>query len=222
MHTNSMIFHILKEKFRNHNANLGVLGLGYVGLPLACEFAKVGFRVTGFEVDAAKVKSLLAGKSYIGDIESQEVRELVETKRLKATTDFAKLRGMDAIVVCVPTPLNKTKDPDVSYIDQAARKIARTLRRGQLIILESTTYPGTTRENVLPLLGSRGFRVGRDFFLAFSPERIDPGNKQYTLPNTPKVVGGDHSNMQRPGGHPVQPDRQAGRTRLERRSRRID
>jgi UDP-N-acetyl-D-glucosamine dehydrogenase len=185
-----MIFHILKEKFRNHNANLGVLGLGYVGLPLACEFAKVGFRVTGFEVDAAKVKSLLAGKSYIGDIESQEVRELVETKRLKATTDFAKLRGMDAIVVCVPTPLNKTKDPDVSYIDQAARKIARTLRRGQLIILESTTYPGTTRENVLPLLGSRGFRVGRDFFLAFSPERIDPGNKQYTLPNTPKVVGG--------------------------------
>jgi len=185
-----MTFQTLKKKFQGHSGKVGVLGLGYVGLPLACEFAKVGFTVTGFEVDASKVKSLLAGKSYIGDIESREIRELVKTKRLTATTDFEKLSGMDAVIVCVPTPLNKTKDPDVSYIDQAARKISKTLRRGQLIILESTTYPGTTRENVLPLLEGKGFKVGQDIFLAFSPERIDPGNKQYKLPNTPKVVGG--------------------------------
>jgi UDP-N-acetyl-D-glucosamine dehydrogenase len=180
----------LKKKLQTHSAQVGVLGLGYVGLPLACEFAKVGFTVTGFEVDGSKVKSLLAGKSYIGDIESREVLELVKTRRLTATTDFKKLKAMDAIIVCVPTPLNKTKDPDISYIDQAARKIAHTLGSGQLIILESTTYPGTTRENVLPLLEAKGLKVGRDFFLAFSPERIDPGNKQYRLPNTPKVVGG--------------------------------
>ena len=183
-------FQNLKEKFQSHSAKVGVLGLGYVGLPLACEFAKVGCSVTGFEVDPSKVKSLLAGKSYIGDIESREIQELVKTKRLTATTNFQNLRGMDAIIVCVPTPLNKTKDPDISYIDLAARKIARTLRRGQLVVLESTTYPGTTRENVLPLLENHGLKVGTDIFLAFSPERIDPGNKQYKLPNTPKVVGG--------------------------------
>ena len=183
-------FQKLKEKFKGHSGKVGILGLGYVGLPLACEFAKAGFWVTGFEVDASKVKSLLAGKSYIGDIENQEIRELVKTKHLGATTDFEKLSGMDAIIVCVPTPLNKTKDPDISYIDLAARKISKVLHRGQLIILESTTYPGTTRENVLPLLEGKGFKVGTDFFLAFSPERIDPGNQQYKLPNTPKVVGG--------------------------------
>jgi len=185
-----MTFQTLKKKFQSHSGKVGILGLGYVGLPLACEFAKVGFSVTGFEVDASKAKSLMAGKSYIGDIESQEVRELVKTKRLCATTDFEKLRDMDAIVVCVPTPLNKTKDPDISYIDQAARKIAKTLRKGQLIVLESTTYPGTTRDSMLPILAAKGLKVGDDFFLAFSPERIDPGNKQYKLPNTPKVVGG--------------------------------
>ncbi len=180
----------LKEKFKGHAGKVGVLGLGYVGLPLACEFAKVGFTVTGFEVDASKVKSLLAGKSYIGDIESQEVRDLVKSHRLTATTDFLKLRDMDAIIICVPTPLNKTKDPDISYIDQAARKIAHTLRKGQLIVLESTTYPGTTRDNMLPILESKGLKVGVDFFVAFSPERIDPSNKQFKLANTPKVVGG--------------------------------
>lgn len=185
-----MSFQALKKKFQSHSGKVGILGLGYVGLPLACEFAKVGFTVTGFEVDNSKVRSLLAGKSYIGDIESREIHELVKTKRLSATTDFGKLRDMDAIIVCVPTPLNKTKDPDVSYIDQAARKIAATLRAGQLIILESTTYPGTTRENVLPLLNNKGLKVGQDVFLSFSPERIDPGNTQYKLPNTPKVVGG--------------------------------
>jgi len=183
-------FQSLKDKFKDHAGKVGILGLGYVGLPLACEFAKVGFSVTGFEVDASKVKSLLAGKSYIGDIESQEVRDLVKSKRLTATTDFLKLRDMDAIIICVPTPLNKTKDPDISYIDQATRKIAHILRRGQLIVLESTTYPGTTRDNMLPILEAQGFKVGVDFFLSFSPERIDPSNKQYKLANTPKVVGG--------------------------------
>jgi UDP-N-acetyl-D-glucosamine dehydrogenase len=189
-----MTFQKLKNKFQSHSGKVGILGLGYVGLPLACEFANVGFSVTGFEVDASKVKSLLAGKSYIGDIESQEIRELTGTKRLTATTDFDKLRGMDAIIVCVPTPLNKTKDPDISYIDQATHKIARTLHSGQLVVLESTTYPGTTRDNVLPILESKNLKVGKDFYLAFSPERIDPGNKQFKLPNTPKVVGGITSN----------------------------
>jgi len=166
------------------------MGLGYVGLPLACEFAKIGFSVTGFEVDPSKVKSLLAGKSYVGDIESREIRDLVKSKRLTATTDFSKLHAMDAIIICVPTPLNKTKDPDISYIDQAARKARQALRSGQLIILESTTYPGTTRDNVLPLFQGKGLNVGKDFYLAFSPERIDPGNKNFKLANTPKVVGG--------------------------------
>ncbi len=180
----------LHERFQNHGARIGTLGLGYVGLPLACEFAGAGFQVTGFEVDASKVKALTAGRSYIGDIESSLVRKLVKKQTLRATTDFAKLRHMDALIICVPTPLNKSKDPDITYIDQAARRIAKTLRKGQLIILESTTYPGTTREQVLPILEESGLKVGRDFFLAFSPERIDPGNKQYKLPNTPKVVGG--------------------------------
>jgi UDP-N-acetyl-D-glucosamine dehydrogenase len=185
-----MNFNFLKENLSKRHVKVGVLGLGYVGLPLACEFAKAGFSVTGFEVDASKVTKILRGRSYIADIESQELKELVVKKNLTATTDFAKLKGMDAIVICVPTPLNKTKDPDVSFIDQAARKIARTLRHGQLIVLESTSYPGTTRESVLPLLETTGLKVGKDFFLAFSPERIDPGNTRYKLSNTPKVVGG--------------------------------
>jgi UDP-N-acetyl-D-glucosamine dehydrogenase len=185
-----MTYQELKNQLKNHTARVGVMGLGYVGLPLACEFAKAGFPVTGFEVDASKAKSLMAGKSYIDDIDGADIQALVKSKKLRATTDFAAMREMDAIIVCVPTPLNKTKDPDVSYIDQAAREIAQTLRRGQLIVLESTTYPGTTRENVLPLLERKGFKVGKDVFLAFSPERIDPGNEHYRLPNTPKVVGG--------------------------------
>src|ERR1039457_4111943 len=125
-----MLFQTLKNKFETHSGTVGILGLGYVGLPLACEFAKAGFSVTGFEVDASKVKSLLAGKSYVGDVDSQAIRDLVKGKRLTATTDFGRLSSLDAVIVCVPTPLNKTKAPDVSYIDQAARKIAQTLRRG--------------------------------------------------------------------------------------------
>jgi UDP-N-acetyl-D-glucosamine dehydrogenase len=180
----------LKEKIQSRSARIGILGLGYVGLPLACEFAKVGFQVTGFEVDKRKVDSLIARKSYIEDIPSEQVAELVESKNLSATTDFSKLRLMDACIICVPTPLRKTKDPDISYIAISAAEIAKTLHKDQLIVLESTTYPGTTKEFVLPMLEEKGMKVGKDFFLAFSPERIDPGNKQYQLPNTPKVVGG--------------------------------
>jgi len=185
-----MTFQNLKRKFKSRDATVGVLGLGYVGLPLACEFARAGFSVTGFEVDASKVQSIQKGRSYIADIDNEDLKDLVRRERLSATTDFLKLRAMDAIIICVPTPLNKTKDPDVSFIDKAARKITRTLRRGQLIVLESTSYPGTTRESVQPLLEATGLKTGKDFFLAFSPERIDPGNTRYRLSNTPKVVGG--------------------------------
>jgi UDP-N-acetyl-D-glucosamine dehydrogenase len=181
---------MLKAKIESRSARIGVLGLGYVGLPLATEFAKAGFPVTGFEVDSAKVQSILKGRSYINDVPTVELSPLVRQKKLTATTNFSKLREMDAIIICVPTPLNKTKDPDISFIDQSTREIAKTLHKDQLIILESTTYPGTTRDHSLPILESRGLRVGKDFFLAFSPERIDPGNRQFKLPNTPKVVGG--------------------------------
>jgi UDP-N-acetyl-D-glucosamine dehydrogenase len=181
---------VLKEKIQSHSAKIGILGLGYVGLPLACEFAKAGFPVTGFEVDSRKVTSILAQKSYIEDIPTSVLQELVGKNRLTATTDFSKLRHMDAVIICVPTPLNKTKDPDVSYIMDSTKQIAKYLHKNQLVVLESTTYPGTTTELVLPMLEAKGFKVGEDIFLAFSPERIDPGNKQYQLPNTPKVVGG--------------------------------
>lgn len=180
----------LKEKIESHSAQVGVIGLGYVGLPLAMAFAKVGFSVTGFEVDASKVRALRAGKSYIDDVPTRDLSEQVRQKHLQATTDFSQLRRMDAIIICVPTPLNKTKDPDMSYIDSAAHQVSKTLRPGQLIVLESTSYPGTTREHVLPLLAAPQAVAGRDFFLAFSPERIDPGNKRFNVQNTPKVVGG--------------------------------
>ena len=181
---------MLKEKIKSRSAKVGILGLGYVGLPLACEFAKAGFAVTGFEVDSRKVTSLLAGKSYIEDIPTPVVKDLVRRRRLTATTDFSRLQQVDVCIICVPTPLNKTKDPDITYIADSAKQITKYLHREQLIVLESTTYPGTTRELVLPMMEAKGFKVGRDFYLAFSPERIDPGNKQFQLPNTPKVVGG--------------------------------
>jgi len=181
---------MLKEKIQNHSARIGIFGLGYVGLPLACEFAKAGFRVCGFEVDERKVAGILARRSYIGDITSSELAPLVKNGRLNATTDFSKLKSMDVCIICVPTPLNKTKDPDISFIAESARQIVNHMHPHQLIVLESTTYPGTTRDFVLPLLSAGGLRVGKDFYLAFSPERIDPANRQYRLPNTPKVVGG--------------------------------
>lgn len=180
----------LLKKINSHKASVGIIGLGYVGLPLAVELAKKNFSVTGFEIDVKKTNRIKNGRSYIGDIKSEKIEKLVRNKKLFATTDFIGLADMDVIIICVPTPLRKSKDPDVSYIISAAEKIKQTLRKGQLIILESTTYPGTTKEIVLPKLESTGLKAGVDFFLAFSPERIDPSNKKFTIANTVKVVGG--------------------------------
>jgi len=171
-------------------ACVGVIGLGYVGLPLVVEYAAAGFRGIGFEVDANKAKLINQGVSYIGDVPSSRVKELVEQKRLSATTDFDQLSACDAIIICVPTPLRKTKEPDVSYILAASEEIQKRLRRGQLVILESTTYPGTTDEVLLPMFEETGLKLDEDFLLAFSPERVDPGNPQFLTHNIPKVVGG--------------------------------
>jgi len=181
---------ILEEKIRSRKARVGVVGLGYVGLPLAVEFARAGFAVTGIDVSAAKTKSVNAGQSYVGDISSAVLRPLVESGRLRATTDFSAVLELDTINICVPTPLRKTKDPDMSYIVSACQEIARQFHAGMLVILESTTYPGTTDELLLPMLSKSGLQVGRDFFLCFSPERVDPGNPRYQTVNIPKVVGG--------------------------------
>ena len=171
-------------------AHVGVIGLGYVGLPLLAEFAGGGFQATGFEVDANKAKQINSGSSYISDVPSAVVKKLVDAKLLRATIDFDNLKDCDAIIICVPTPLRKTKEPDVSYILAAAEEIKKRLRRGQLIILESTTYPGTTNEVLLPMFEETGLKLDEDFLLAFSPERVDPGNPQFQTHNIPKVVGG--------------------------------
>jgi UDP-N-acetyl-D-glucosamine dehydrogenase len=167
-----------------------VIGLGYVGLPLAIEFAKAGFTVYGIDVDAGKIAQLKKGRSYVGDVASSDVAQAIRQGRFVPTTDFSVLKRADTVNICVPTPLNKTKDPDVSYIIAAADEVARHLKKGQLVILESTTYPGTTDELILPRLTARGMTVGKDFFLAFSPERVDPGNPVFQTRNIPKVVGG--------------------------------
>ncbi len=180
----------IKKLIKERKAKVGIVGMGYVGLPLAMEFAKGGFSVTGFEVDAQKVRDLKAGTSYIGDVPTAEVASLAKKGLLSATLDFSLLRKMDAVIICVPTPLRKSKDPDVSYIVASVKEARKYLRRGQIIILESTTYPGTTRELVKPMLEAGGLKAGRDFYLAFSPERVDPGNPEYGVKNTPKVVGG--------------------------------
>jgi UDP-N-acetyl-D-glucosamine dehydrogenase len=180
------IIKLIKDK----HAHVGVIGLGYVGLPLVTEFATKGLRATGFEVDATKVKKINAGESYIGDVKSELIKQNVDAGRLSATTDFGELKNCDAIIICVPTPLRKTKEPDVSYILAAAEQIQKYVRRGQLIILESTTYPGTTDEVLLPMLSETGLKLDEDFLLAFSPERVDPGNPQFQTHNIPKVVGG--------------------------------
>ncbi|MGD0013734.1 MAG: nucleotide sugar dehydrogenase [Bryobacteraceae bacterium] len=180
----------LEEKIRARTARVGVVGLGYVGLPLGVEFAKAGFEVTGIDVGETKVARANAGDSYVLDVPSAVLQPLVSSGRLRATSDFAAVAGLDTVNICVPTPLRKTKDPDMSYIDAACREISRHLHPGMLIILESTTYPGTTDEFVLPLLEKSGLKVGSDFFLCFSPERVDPGNAQYQTANIPKVVGG--------------------------------
>ncbi|MGH9143110.1 MAG: nucleotide sugar dehydrogenase [Vicinamibacterales bacterium] len=178
------------ERVRARQARVGVIGLGYVGLPLVVEFARAGFDVTGFDVDVSKTDQINAGKSYIPDVAEADLAACVKAGTLRATTDMSLLGEMDAIDICVPTPLRKTKDPDLSYVVHAVEAVAATLKRGQLVILESTTYPGTTDEVVQPMLVAKGFKADVDFFLAFSPERVDPGNPQFNTKNIPKIVGG--------------------------------
>ena len=167
-----------------------MIGLGYVGLPLLVEFGRAGFHAVGIDVDATKVDGVNSGHSYIGDVDGRTLSDLVSAGLVTATTDFSVLSGLDTVNICVPTPLRKTRDPDISYIVSAVEEIAKYLHDGQLIVLESTTYPGTTEEVLLPRLESDGFRVGKNFYLAFSPERVDPGNPQFGTKNIPKVVGG--------------------------------
>mgnify|MGYP001024359361 CR=1 FL=1 len=180
----------LQDKIAERAAHVAVIGLGYVGLPLATAFAKAGFRVTGIDVDPAKVEAITAGESYIPDVPDDHLRPHVESGRLTATLDYDALTEADALFICVPTPYDAQRAPDLSFIRSASRSIQSRLRPGQLVVLQSTTYPGTTEEVVLPILEESGLAAGEDFFLAFSPERIDPGNTQWTAYNTPKVVGG--------------------------------
>ncbi len=180
----------LLERISSRQARVGVIGLGYVGLPLAVELAHAGFDVTGFDVDERKISQIIAGKSYIPDVPEADLAACVKSGKLHATTDMKQLGTMDAIDICVPTPLRKTKDPDLSYVVLAVEAVAATLRAGQLVILESTTYPGTTDEVVQPMLENTGLEADEDFFLAFSPERVDPGNQTFNTKNIPKIVGG--------------------------------
>jgi len=181
---------VLSQKIGGRSARVGILGLGYVGLPLAAEFARSGFEVTGIDPDPGKIEKLRAGESYIDDVSSSELAPLVKQGRLRVSSDFAELAGLDTVDICVPTPLRKTKDPDLSFILSAVEQIQKYLHRGMLVILESTTYPGTTEEFILPRLAETGLKVGEDFFLCFSPERVDPGNRNFHTRNIPKVVGG--------------------------------
>src|SRR5512141_2701091 len=187
MSTKETIIQKLKEK----KASIAILGLGYVGLPLAVVFAEAGFQVTGVDPDSRKVDSLKKGVSYIPDVKNDVVEKLVKSGFLSATTDFSVLKDMDAVSICVPTPLRQTGDPDMSFIISATEELAKYMHKGMVVVLESTTYPGTTRELLLPKLGiENGLSVGEDWFLAFSPERVDPGREDFTTLNTPKVLGG--------------------------------
>ncbi len=192
-------FETLEEKLTRRTARVGVIGLGYVGLPLAVEFAEAGFPVTGIDVVPEKVDQINRGSSYVQDIPSQAVAALVASGKLRATTDFAAIQDLDTINIAVPTPLRKTKDPDMSYVSSACQQVAQHAHPGLLVILESTTYPGTTAELVLPMLEKTGLEVGKDFFLCFSPERVDPGNPNFNTRNIPKVVGGITSDCTRLG-----------------------
>jgi UDP-N-acetyl-D-glucosamine dehydrogenase len=180
----------LLKKIDTKNATVGIIGLGYVGLPLVLRFAEENFTVTGFDIDKSKVDVLNSGKSYIKHIPESKIKEIIQTNKFSATTDFSRLKDTDCILICVPTPLNDNKEPNLAYIKNTAEQIARHLRKNQLISLESTTYPGTTREELLPLFEKTGLKPGEDFFLVYSPEREDPANKKYSTQNIPKVVGG--------------------------------
>jgi len=180
----------IRRRIERREARVAILGLGYVGLPLAMEFVRAGFDVTGFDVDAGRVAALNAGKSHVGDVPASAVRSAVRSRRFRASTDFDLLKSADAVSLCVPTPLGKTRDPDMSFVEGAARAVAARLHPGMIVVLESTTYPGTTSEVLLPLLEGGGLRAGKEFHLAFSPERVDPGNPVWGVRNTPKVIGG--------------------------------
>lgn len=181
---------VLYSKITDKSARIGVVGLGYVGLPLAVEKAKAGFKVTGFDVQKSRIDAVNAGHNYIGDVVDEELAALVKDKRLQATVDYNMINDVDAVAICVPTPLDQYMQPDISYVVNSTKSIAEHLHKGMLVVLESTTYPGTTEEVVKPILESSGLKCGEDFFLAFSPERVDPGNKKFKTKNTPKVVGG--------------------------------
>ena len=181
---------ILRRKIETHQAQVGVVGLGYVGLPLVVEFAQAGFCVTGIDVQQFKVDAINRGESYIQDVPTADVQALVKAGKIRATSDFSVVRDLDTINICVPTPLRKTKDPDMSFIVNACQEMAKFFHPGTLVILESTTYPGTTDELMLPMFEEGGLKVGQDFFMCFSPERVDPGNPKYQTKNIPKVVGG--------------------------------
>lgn len=181
---------MLLDKISNRQAVFGVVGLGYVGLPLAVEKAKAGYRTIGFDVQEQKVAMVNAGENYIGDIVPEELKQMVATGKLCATADYSFIKDVDCVAICVPTPLDIYQQPDISYVVNSTQEVARYLHKGMLIVLESTTYPGTTEEVIKPILEAGGLKVGQDFYLAFSPERVDPGNKFYNTKNTPKVVGG--------------------------------
>ena len=178
------------NRFGKSDLKIGVIGLGYVGLPLCLEMARAGLEVLGFEIDSGKVNAINEAKSHVADVSDQELGEVLDTCRLQATCEMDRISECDAIAICVPTPLSKSHEPDISYILSASKLVSEGLREGQLIVLESTSYPGTTRDIVLPNLEKTGLEVGKDFFLCFSPERVDPGNKQWHIKNTPKVMGG--------------------------------
>jgi len=184
------LFQSWKDKVSRKSASIGIVGLGYVGLPLAVAFSESGFKVLGFDIKQSNVDSVNRGASYIADVDSNRLKAVVAKDLLTATTDQSRIGEVDAACICVPTPLTRTRDPDLSYVVHESREIARYLRPGQLIVLESTTYPGTTRQVVLPILENSKLRAGEDFYLAYSPERVDPGNRKFTIKDTPKIVGG--------------------------------
>jgi len=187
-------FAILEEKIKKKKAKIGIIGLGYVGLPLALTFVKEGFEVTGIDIDDSRIRRIKKGISYITDISDFELQRALKTKRLRATASVTPVRSLDAVIICVPTPLDSKRKPDVSFIKEASVRVRDNMKKGQLIVLESTTYPGTTKEVLLPIFESTGLKEGMDFYLAFSPERIDPGNRTYKTENTPKIVGGISKN----------------------------